>query len=154
MSHRHVKEREERLQSGYTQKGIVVTYGDKVLPVTTSFIVPCRSARFSPVCLNFASSIKQSPNVKCLINSSCHQEQLCLKWFFLTSLGPIHSFLFFRERISEKCSLFLSAYYLFSFSPTKVSAAGGWPYPLLFMFTSLTPACSPHFGIHLSTCRH
>lgn len=37
------------------------------------------STWFSLVCLSVASAIKQSPNAKCLIHTSCHQEQLCLQ---------------------------------------------------------------------------
>lgn len=50
---------------------------DEVLFLTIYFLVLLLSTWLNLVPLNLSSAIKQSPNVKCLINTSCHQEKLC-----------------------------------------------------------------------------
>lgn len=143
----HAKKREKRWHSSSTQKGVVALH-DQVLFLTIFFHL---ATWFIPVCLNLAATIKQSPNVKCLINTSCHQEQLCLKWFFLTSLGPIRSFLYFQTtNLSETRFSLPFCILSFPFIPTKGVYYRRWPDPLLVVFTSLTQACCPHFGINLN----
>lgn len=111
------KERERKDNNPAKHKRVLLPLNcDKVLFLTIYFIVLLLSTWFSLACLNLASAIKWSPNVKCLINTSCHQEQLCLEWFFFFNfLGPIHYFLSFRELVSEKT--FLSFWAFFFFPP-------------------------------------
>lgn len=80
MSYRQVKECERKDYNPATHKRVLLPLNcGKVLFLTIYFIVLLLSTWFSLVCLDLASAIKQSPNVKCLINTSCHQEQLCLQ---------------------------------------------------------------------------